>query len=611
MADEWGIEHRYTDAGGEVREVDSSTVDALRAVIGEPGGDAAPDPVVVRRGEPFTFAPGELQLEDGRRLEVGPERPAKVPLGYHRHCDERGEERLVIVAPPRCHLPAQRAWGWAVQLYAARSASSWGVGDLRDLSRLARWAGELGAGFLLVNPLGAVRPVQPQQPSPYFPASRPFRNPLYLRVEDVPRAAQAEGFAAAVAAGRALNGSDRVERDLAWRHKRRVLEQVWEVSRGDAEFERWFEGQPDSLRRYGTWAALVEEHGGSWREWPEHLRHPASSAVRSAGAEREDRARYHVWLQWRVEQQLVDAARRLPLIQDLPIGVDPDGFDAWEWQDLLADGVSVGAPPDEFNTAGQDWGLPPFVPWKLRAAGYEPFIETVRATMATDGGLRIDHVMGLFRLWWIARDAGAADGAYVRLPAEDLLAIVALESQRARAFVVGEDLGTVEESARDALRDHGVLSYRLLWFEEDAPERWPEAAMAAVTTHDLPTVAGLWDGSDLATQQRLGLEPNVEGTNEMRARLADGGGLADDASTDDAVLAAHRLLARAPSTLLVATLDDALAAPGRPNLPGADEERDNWALPLPAAIEELERHPVARGIAAQLDHGVRRQPDRS
>jgi 4-alpha-glucanotransferase len=609
MADAWGIEHRYLDAGGEDREVDASTIDALREVIGEPD-DAMPHPVVLRQGEPVELGPGELQLEDGRRVEVGATGPGEVPLGYHRHVDPDGVERSVIVAPRACHLPDQRAWGWAVQLYATRSSSSWGVGDLGDLSRLGRWAGELGAGFLLVNPLGAVRPTQPQQPSPYFPASRRFRNPLYLRVEDVPRASQADGFEAAVAAGRSLNGSERIERDLAWRHKREVLEQTWELSRGDADFARWYDHQPESLRRYGTWAALVEQHGGSWRDWPEHLRHPDGPGVRSAAAELEDRGRYHAWLQWLVEQQLVDAGRTLPLIQDLPIGVDPDGFDAWEWQDLLADGVSVGAPPDEFNTAGQDWGLPPFVPWKLRAAGYEPFIETIRATMADDGGLRIDHVMGLFRLWWIGRDATPTDGAYVRLPAQDLLAIVALESHRANAFVVGEDLGTVEETARDSLRDHDVLSYRLLWFEEDPPEKWPTGAMAAVTTHDLPTVAGLWDGSDLATQQELGLEPNVEGTEEMRARLAERGDLEDDASAQDAVLAAHRLLSRTPSTLLVATLDDALVAPERPNIPGADDQRDNWALPLPSLVEELEQHPVGRGIAAALDRAVRAERDR-
>jgi 4-alpha-glucanotransferase len=605
MADAWGIEHRYVDAGGQEREVDASTIDALQEVIGEPD-DTSPHPVVVRQGDPLDLGPGELQLEDGRRVEVGATAPGEVPLGYHRHVDGDGVERQVIVAPRRCHLPEQRAWGWAVQLYATRSSSSWGIGDLGDLSRLGRWAGELGAGFLLVNPLGAVRPVQPQQPSPYFPASRRFRNPLYLRVEDVPRATQVEGFEAAAAAGRA-----RIERDVAWRHKRQVLEQTWELSRGDAAFARWYDHQPESLRRYGTWAALVEQHGGSWREWPEQLRHPDAVGVRSAAAELADRGRYHAWLQWLVEQQLVDAGRTLPLIQDLPIGVDPDGFDAWEWQDLLADGVSVGAPPDEFNTAGQDWGLPPFVPWKLRAAGYEPFIETIRATMAADGGLRIDHVMGLFRLWWITRDATPTDGAYVRLPAEDLLAIVALESHRANAFVVGEDLGTVEETARDALRDHDVLSYRLLWFEEDPPEQWPTGAMAAVTTHDLPTVAGLWDNSDLATQQDLGLEPNVEGTEEMRARLAERGELDDTASTQDAVLAAHRLLSRTPCTLLVATLDDALVASERPNIPGADDQRDNWALPLPAPVEELEQHPVARGIAAQLDRAVRSADDES
>jgi 4-alpha-glucanotransferase len=295
----------------------------------------------------------------------------------------------------------------------------------------------------------------------------------------------------------------------------------------------------------------------------------------------------------------------MAIVQDLPIGVDPDGADAWAWQDLLAEGVSVGAPPDAFNTRGQDWGLPPFVPWRLRAAAYEPFVETIRATIAGGaGGLRVDHVMGLFRLWWVPAGGEPGDGAYVRYPADDLLDIVALESHRAGAVVVGEDLGTVEEAAREAMAERNLLSYRLLWFEEDDPATWPETAMAAVTTHDLPTVAGLWDGSDLAEQRRLGMAPNEEGTEAIRTRLAAAGGLASDAPADAAVRSAHRLLARAPCRLLTATLDDAIAEPERPNIPGADDGRPNWSLALPLPLEEVERHPLALEIAASLRDGV-------
>jgi 4-alpha-glucanotransferase len=291
------------------------------------------------------------------------------------------------------------------------------------------------------------------------------------------------------------------------------------------------------------------------------------------------------------------------VIQDLPIGVDPNGADAWSWQDLLADGVTVGAPPDEFNTSGQDWGLPPFVPGRVRRDGYRPFIETIRSSLTT-GGLRIDHVMGLFRLWWIPSGAEPSDGAYVRYRADELLAIVALESHRAGALVVGEDLGTVEAGVREALCDHNVLSYRLLWFEDDLPSAWPRSAMAAITTHDLPTVAGLWDGSDLEEQRRCGLRPNEAGTAAIRQRLKAAGGLAEDASSTDAVIAAHRLLARAPSILLSATLEDAVVEPQRTNIPGADGKRPNWSLSLPVPLEEIRHRAVPVEIAHALGTAV-------
>ena len=320
-----------------------------------------------------------------------------------------------------------------------------------------------------------------------------------------------------------------------------------------------------------------------------------------------DRARFHAWLQWLCDRQLANASSSLRIIQDLPIGVDANGFDAWAWQDVLALGVTVGAPPDELNQLGQDWSLPPFVPWRLTDAGYGPFIETVRASLATGGGLRVDHVMGLSRLWWIPSGCGPAEGAYVHYRAADLLAIVALESHRAEAVVVGEDLGTIEEAFRDALANHNLLSYRLLWFEKDDPSQWPAMAMAAVTTHDLPTVTGLWDGSDLQTQRRLGLDPNVDSLTEIADRLATTAGLPPDAQPIEAVTAAYRQLSRAPSVLLAATLDDMVAETERPNMPGAGRQRPNWSIALPATLESLTSAPAVGVVAGLLSAAVEGQ----
>lgn len=607
MTDRWGIDERYIDAVGVERRVDASVVETLRGVIGEAPAKA---PVLVRRpGGALPGGAAVVELEDGGELAVQGRLPEDTPLGYHRLRHGCGTEVRLIVSPGRCHLPADlRAWGWAVQLYATRSRSSWGMGDLADLRRLTQWSAQSGAGFVLVNPLQAVAPTGPQQPSPYFPASRRFRNPIYLRVEEAPGAREAAAELEHCAAlGRALNSERHIDRDAVWEHKRRALESIW-ASAPQPEFDAWFTTAAPALHQFATWAALTEHVGQDWRRWPGAYRHPGSPEVATFAAEHDDRVRFHTWLQWLTERQLADAGGDLMLIQDLPIGVDAGGADAWAWQDLLAQDVTVGAPPDEFNTAGQDWGLPPFVPWRLAQAGYEPFVEIVRAGLAARGGLRIDHVMGLFRLWWIPRDeencGDPTGGAFVRYPAADLLDILALESHRAGAVVVGEDLGTVEEAARTAMTEHGMLSYRLLWFESDDPACWPRTAMAAVTTHDLPTVAGLWDGSDLTAAQDAGLKPNVEATEAIRNRLADDADLADEAENEAAVLGAHRLLARAPSMLLSATLDDALAEPARPNIPGADGARPNWCLALPKPLEDLEADPTARALAEVLREAV-------
>jgi 4-alpha-glucanotransferase len=565
-------------------------------------------PITVRPGERRSLpGPGDLVLEDRAVLRVGASLPADLPLGYHELRPLDGSRSVrVIVAPAACHLPAGlREWGWAVQLYAARSRESWGIGDLGDLRRLAGWARRLGAGLLLINPLHAATPVVPQQPSPYCPSSRRFRNFLYLRVEDVPGAAEAGLDLERLAAeGRRLNAERLIDRDAVLRLKLEALERLWRRFGTDPAFEAFRAEQGAALADWAAFCTLAQQFGPRWREWPEPYRRPGTPAVARFVADHADRVEFHRWLQWLLDLQLEAASRQIRLMQDLPIGVDPDGADAWAWQDVLTTEATVGAPPDRYNAAGQNWGLPAWIPHRLAEAGFDPFIETIRATVRHGGGLRIDHVMGLFRLFWIPRGLPASDGAYVRYPVDDLLAIVALESQRARAVVVGEDLGTVEAGVRERLAEHAILSYRLLWFEEDRPSAFPQRAMAAITTHDLPTVRGLWSGADLEAQASTGQQPNEKGFAAMRDRLRTMAGLDEDAPIDAVIERAHRLLAEAPSMLVTATLDDALAVEERPNMPGTVTEWPNWRLALPEPIERLGDHPLVRSVAGAL--GARR-----
>jgi 4-alpha-glucanotransferase len=312
------------------------------------------------------------------------------------------------------------------------------------------------------------------------------------------------------------------------------------------------------------------------------------------------RVRFHLWLQWLVDGQLLQAANALPVVSDLAVGVDPGGADAWLWQDAFVAGMRVGAPPDRYNTLGQNWALPPFDPWRLRAAAYHPWIESLRGALRHGGGLRLDHVMGLFRLYWIPDGAPPAAGAYVRYPHHDLLNIVALEATRAGAFVVGEDLGTVERGVRHELAERNLLSYKLWWFETDPPRAWPAQALGAVSTHDLPTVAGVLSGSDLEAQRLLDRQPNEAASERLRAKLTRRTGAGADVAPEEVIARVHADLAEAPCILLSASLDDAVAVEERPNLPGTIDEWPNWRLALPCPLEDIEQLPLPRAIAASL-----------
>jgi 4-alpha-glucanotransferase len=630
--DVWGINDRYFDALGVEHVTSRETRAAIMAGMGlNPGerpsaaraadlaagatdvalavdDDVRPGVQVVRAGgPPQVTLPGELTLEDGTVIAVDRALPADLPIGYHRLFPrEQGGETLVIVTPGHCYLPDDlRTWGWAAQLYAARSRASWGIGDLADLRRLGRWSRQvMGAGVIMINPLTAATPVPPIEPSPYYPGSRRFRNPLFLHIEDVPGMEVLGADLVRLAeAGRALNRARRIDRDAIFTLKMGALERIFDQFTGDERFDRFWSEQGDALTQFATHCTLAERHGKDWRRWPSEYRRPDGAEVARFVTDEGRRVRFHAWLQWLIDEQLAVAAREIAIINDLPIGLDVAGADAWCWQDLLASDISVGAPPDEFAVNGQDWGLTPFIPHRLRAVGYQPFRETIRAMLRHVGGLRIDHVMGLFRLFWIPRALGAAQGTYVRSRSDELLAIVAVESHRARAFIVGEDLGTVEEGVREELAVQRMLSYRLMYFEPAHPRAFPEMALSGVTTHDLATVAGLWTGGDVAGARAAGIGTNAAGMQSLRDKIAREAHIDADAPVEIAIEKTYQALASAPSRIILATLDDAIAVVERPNMPGTVSEWPNWSLALPLPLEEIEQQELPGRLADVMKRG--------
>ncbi len=562
----------------------------------------------MRPGERAPLAArGTVVLEDGTDLGELDHLPPGMPPGIHELVPADGSPAVhLLVSPGRCHLPAGlRAWGVTMQVPTTRSRRSWGIGDLADVRTVATWLRGHGGSALGLSPLHAPTPVTPVQPSPYYPSSRRWRNPLLLRIDEVPGAEGSEVVGELAAEARRMLDDPIVDRDRCWALQRRALEHLWTRRPAglDAELGRWRHEHGEALERWARFCALAEQHGPGWSRWPAALRRPESAAVSEAAEHLAERVAFHAWLQWLLERQLdaanVDGVR---LVQDLAIGVDPDGGDAWSLQDLLATGVTVGAPPDDFAPDGQDWGLPPFIPWRLRDVGYRPLAELLRASMSRRGGLRVDHVMGLSRLFWIPEGGTPADGTYVRFPGRELLDVLALESDRAEALVVGEDLGTVEDDFRAELERTGVLSTRLVWFEDDPPDAYPEQSLGMVTTHDLPTIAGLWTGADEAELAELGRPTPPEAAAEVRQRLDALVQAPPDTPVEDVAAALHARLARGRSALVLATLEDLCGAELRPNVPGTTSERPNWSLALPCTVEDLgAEQAVIKSVRAMAD----------
>lgn len=607
QTDEWGIYAGYHDILGHWHETTDQTRSAFRSAMHSeedaPSGAFA-DVIVAHQGETHPLSEGELILESGERIAGATSIPRDIPIGYHELKSGNGKPVRILIAPPRCYVPpGLREWGWAVQLYSLRSQNSWGIGDLGDLRKFAEWsAGELGAGVVVVNPLCAPIVGLPQEPSPYYAGSRLFRNPLYLRIGEIPGAGElGQRLELLETAGRELNRKRLIARDAIYHLKMEALQMLFDRFHGDERFERYRAREARELERFSAFCVLTGRYGRGWQRWPNAFRDSTSEAVDRLIVEEAGRVRFHSWIQWQLEVQLARAGEELSIVQDLPIGVNPDGFDAWLWQDTFAQGISVGAPPDDFNVQGQDWGTPPFIPRRLRAAGYEPFIRTIRASLRYAGGLRVDHVMGLFRLFWIPVGMGAQRGAYVRYNARELLAILAMESQRAKAFIVGEDLGTVEPGVRETLGEHALLSYRVFWFEDRPPAQFPSESLAVVSTHDLPTIAGIWSGSDVQRQRALGLQPNEQMATAAREKLQRVTGVNDAASIQDVIKLTYEAVAEAPSRIVVASLEDGLAVEERPNLPGPLAEGSaNWSMALPLTLEAMEQEPLLRSVADSI-----------
>ncbi|SJM56635.1 4-alpha-glucanotransferase [Gulosibacter sp. 10] len=604
-------------------------------IVLEPGADAAlgapPAAVQVEHDAAPREIDGALVGEARFRL------PDTLPLGWHelvahiaedpaedasaeggrsrrRRGGQENRSRLIVAPEAQSVGVEDPAWGIMAQLYQARSDGSWGIGDLRDLQTVGRWGAERDADFVLVNPFHAAAVTTPIEPSPYLPTSRRFADPSLISIGDVIAEfelgldeASANRIAELASYGRALNRVDKIDRDASWLAKREALTICFDAMRrsghpGWRDFGFFCEEEGQSLIDFATWCSLCEQHGGDWHEWPEGLRTPQSPEVDAFRQEHSDRVEFYCWVQFvlrgqtlRTQERLREAGMTIGVMHDLAVGVHPHGADAWSLDESLARGVSVGAPPDQYNQLGQNWSQPPLRPDTLERDGYEPLREVLRASFIGAGALRIDHILGMFRQWWIPEGLGPEQGTYVTYDHEAMIGVLLLEAHRAGALVIGEDLGTVSELTREVMAERDVYGTQVMWFErgEDGAPREPRdyrvECLATVTTHDLPPTGGFLELAHIDLRERLGLL--AESADEVRVeeeallaayrdRLREADLVGENPTTEELVIALHEFMAASVSKLFGVALADLAGDRRAINQPGTSSEYPNWSLPL-------------------------------
>jgi len=610
-----------------------------------PAGATAGLRIQTESGDQLPIEPGPITATDqvdGLPIELRPTVLPDLPHGYHQLELDLGDEHWsmpLIITPAYLplgriadHGSESRSWGLAIQLYSVRSQQSWGIGDFEDLARLGSWsAAEHGADYILINPIHAAEPRPPIEPSPYLPVSRRFVNPIYLRPELIEEHAAVDPSVRRLIDGLRHNaatsdrtdaeiaGSARIDRDAIWGSKLRALQLIFAEPRTGAReqaYQAFLEREGTDLDQFAAWNVIAEQYGSDWQNWPAGLKDPGSVAVADFVHDHLGRVDFYRWLQWVTDEQLAaaqqdcrSAGMKLGLMPDLAVGVHPGCADTWGRNELYATGISVGAPPDAYNQNGQDWSQRPWRPDRLAELGYRPYVDLLRTVLRHAGAVRVDHIIGLFRLWWIPGGGGPGAGAYVHYDHQALVGILALEAERAGAVVVGEDLGTVEPSARSYLGERGVFGTSILWFENDEdgrpkpPADWRELCLASATTHDLPPNAAYLAGDHVRLRSRLGLltRPYEEELSaDQRARsawlqeLAAAGVLAEEDQrladesedridrdfVDRQLIALHRYLSLTPARLINVALVDATGDQRAQNLPGTMAEYPNWRVPL-------------------------------
>jgi len=604
------------------------------------------------RGECTTFA-GAVDRHAADVVDVG--LAPLVGAGYYRlHLALRGRgaraeaRQTLVVAPHACVTPTGKRFGIEANLYSVRSPANWSVGNLDDLATLAEWSAAHGAAFLGVNPLHALRN-RAADISPYSPVSRLYRSPAYLHIESIPELAHSDE-ARALLAGDALRAElaqlragDRVEYERATLLARPVLEALHRTfvtahaSPDDprrAAYDRYAAREGDALTAHATFCAL-EEHcaalgiAGGWRAWPRPFRVPASPEVAQFRAEHRDQVEFHRWVQFEIDRQLERAAQRgrnaglaIGLYHDLAVGSSGDGSDAWAHQHLFLSGADVGAPPDAYAAEGQNWGLPPISPHQLHADAYAYWIALLRASLRHAGALRIDHALGMFRQFWIPAGRPGREGAYVRFPTNDLLGILALESARHRAVVIGEDLGTVPPDVPPTLRSWGILGSRVMLFEREADGAFRPAAsyeplsLVTADTHDMPPLEGYWQGRDLDLGLTRRDDPDL--APARAARVRDRSALIDRLTADRILppgsdnvqgpaltAAVHRFLCSTPAALVGLSLDDLAGETEPVNMPGLAPDRfPSWTRRMRMPLAALDSSPTVRE-SLQCDRGAK------